>query len=221
MLALWISRPARRAQVRRGFRAEAQCLPRSYAGGLLGIVGESYRQDELRALSRRTTDASRFRADLVAYAADVADEEPDRRWFLAVLVREPDNPKDPEAVAVHAESGGKLGYLKREDARRYAQVFRSLEKRGYDAAACPALLNGGGDKSFGRPRDLRAWARPERSHELRPLVASTSGAAKSGNEEACRSGLLRHGHSALGGQFWASCPASPPPRLEGKTRKTA
>jgi hypothetical protein len=28
-------------------------------------------------------------------------------------------------------------------------VFRSLEKRGYDAAACPAMLNGGGDKSFG------------------------------------------------------------------------
>jgi HIRAN domain len=120
-----------------------------HAGGLLGIVGESYRQDELRALSRRTTDAGRFRADLAAYAAEVADDEPDRRWFLAVLVREPDNPKDPEAVAVHAEGGGKLGYLNRDDARRYAQVFRSLEKRGYDAAACPAMLNGGGEKSFG------------------------------------------------------------------------
>lgn len=121
-----------------------------HAGGLLGIVGESYRQDELRALSRRTTDASRFRPDLVDYAAEVADDEPDRRWFLAVLVREPENPKDPEAVAVHAKGGGKLGYLNREDARRYTQVFRSLEKRGYDAAACPAMLNGGvGGKSFG------------------------------------------------------------------------
>ena len=39
--------------------------------------------------------------------------------------------------------------MNREEARRYAQVFRSLEKRGYDAAACPAMLNGGGDKSFG------------------------------------------------------------------------
>ena len=83
---------------------------RVHAGGLLGIVGESYRQDELRALSRRTSDASRFRADLADYAAEVADDEPDHRWFLAVLVREPDNPKDPEAVAVHAEGGGKLGY---------------------------------------------------------------------------------------------------------------
>lgn len=54
-----------------------------------------------------------------------------------------------EHAAVHAEEGRKLGYLNREDARRYAQVFRSLEKRGYDAAACPAMLNGGGAKAFG------------------------------------------------------------------------
>jgi hypothetical protein len=120
-----------------------------HAGGLLGIVGESYRQDELRALSRRTTGVAQFREDLAAYAAEVADEEPDRHWFSAVLVREPDNPHDPEAVAVHAQGGGKLGYLSRSDARRYAQVFKSLEKRGFDAGACPAMLTGGGAKSFG------------------------------------------------------------------------
>jgi len=121
-----------------------------HAGGLLGVVGESHRQDELRMLSRRTNDASAFRADLVDYAADVAKNEPDRRWFLAVLVREPDNPKDEHAIAVHAQGGGKLGYLAREDARRYGQVFKSLEKRGYEAAACPAMLTGGGaDESYG------------------------------------------------------------------------
>jgi hypothetical protein len=119
-----------------------------HAGGLLGIVGESFRQDELHALSGRTTDASPFREDLVDYAAEVADSEPDRRWFLAVLVREPDNPKDPDAVVVHAQGGGKLGYLKRQDAQRYGQVFQSLEKRGYDAAACPAMLTGWTD-SYG------------------------------------------------------------------------
>jgi hypothetical protein len=119
-----------------------------HAGGLLGIVGESYRQDELRALSRRTTDVAQFREDLAAYAGEVADEEPDRRWFLAVLVREPNNPYDADAVAVHAQGGGKLGYLSRDDARRYARVFQSLEKRGFDAGACPAMLTGGGAKSF-------------------------------------------------------------------------
>jgi HIRAN domain len=63
-------------------------------------------------------------------------------------VREPDNPKDPDAVVVHAQGGGKLGYLKRQDAQRYGQVFQSLEKRGYDAAACPAMLTGWTD-SYG------------------------------------------------------------------------
>jgi HIRAN domain len=120
-----------------------------HAGGLLGIVGESHRQDALGVLSRQTTDASPYRDELVDYAAEVADDEPERRWFRAVLVREPDNPHDPEAVAVHAQGGGLLGYLKREDARRYAQVFRSLEKRGFEAAACPTMLMGGGAKSYG------------------------------------------------------------------------
>lgn len=120
-----------------------------HAGGLLSVVGESHRQDALRALSQQTTDAGPYREELVDYAAEVAESEPDRRWFRAVLVREPDNPVDAEAVAVHAQGGGLLGYLSRDDARRYAQVFRSLEKRGFEAAACPAMLMGGGDKSYG------------------------------------------------------------------------
>lgn len=121
-----------------------------HAGGLLGIVGESHRQDALRALSGQTTDASPYRDELVDFAAEVADDEPERRWFRAVLLREPDNPHDPEAIAVHAQGGGLLGYLKREDARRYAQVFQSLDKRGFTAAACPAMLMGdGGAKSYG------------------------------------------------------------------------
>jgi hypothetical protein len=121
-----------------------------HAGGLLGVVGESYRQDALRELAGRTTDASAFSDDLVDYAAEVATSEPHRRWFRAVLVREPGNEHDPKAIAVYAEGGGRLGYLTREDARAYRQVFESLDKRGYNAAACPAMLNGGhGGKSYG------------------------------------------------------------------------
>lgn len=120
-----------------------------HAGGPLSVVGESHRQDALRALSRQVTDATPYRDELVDFAAEVAEDEPERRWFRAVLVREPDNPHDPEAIAVHAQGGGLLGYLKREDARRYARVFESLEKRGFEAAACPAMLMGGGAKSYG------------------------------------------------------------------------
>jgi hypothetical protein len=121
-----------------------------HAGGLLRVVGESYRQDALRELAARTTEASAFRDDLVDYAAEIAASEPNRRWFRAVLVREAENEQDPKAIAVYAESGRRLGYLSREDARAYGQVFESLDKRGYNAAACPAMLNGGGGgKNYG------------------------------------------------------------------------
>src|SRR5262249_40668533 len=73
-----------------------------HAGGLLAVVGESYRQDALGALAGHTTDASPFSDDLVDYAAEVAADEPDRRWFMAVLMREPRNEHDPLAIAVHA-----------------------------------------------------------------------------------------------------------------------
>lgn len=112
-----------------------------HAGGLLGVVGESYRQDALREVAARTTDAAAFSDELVDYAAEVAAKEPHRRWFMAVLVREPDNEHDPLAVAVHAAGGRRLGYLTRENARAYGQVFESLEKRGYEAAVCPAMLS--------------------------------------------------------------------------------
>ena len=135
-----------------------------HAGGLLGIVGESYRQEELRVLAGRTTDVSEFREELVDYAAEVADSEPDRRWFRGVLAREPGNPKDENAIAVYAQAGGKVGYLAREDARRYTQVFESLEKRGYGAAACPAMLMGGGaGESYGVVLAISALAQVDRA----------------------------------------------------------
>jgi hypothetical protein len=105
-----------------------------HAGGLLGIVGESYHQDELRAVARRTTDAGPFREDLVDYAAEVADTEPERRWFMAVLVREADNPKDPDAIAVHAQGGGKIGYLK---TRGRATLRAGVPVAGLSAATKP------------------------------------------------------------------------------------
>jgi hypothetical protein len=47
----------------------------------------------------------------------------------------PDRPKDRDAIAVHAEGGGKLGYLSRENAEGYGQMFKPFEKRGYNAVA--------------------------------------------------------------------------------------
>jgi hypothetical protein len=153
-------RPGTRPDTETRPRAQAQCLP-CPCRRPLDIVGESHRQDELRALSKRTTDASPFREDLVDYAADVADSEPDRRWFMAVLVREPDNPADAEAIAVHAQGGGLLGYLKREDARRYGRVFESFEKRGSSTATWS-----GSGAGTSRPR-LRSACRRGRARGVR------------------------------------------------------
>lgn len=41
------------------------------------------------------------------------------------LVREPNNPHDPRAVAVHDEQGLKLGYIPAVDARTIAKVIDS------------------------------------------------------------------------------------------------
>jgi HIRAN domain len=148
-------------------------------------------------LSRRTTDPSAFRDDLVDYAAEVADSEPDRRWFLAVLVREPDNPKDRNAIAVHAQGGGKLGYLKREDARRYGQVFESLEKRGYEAAACPAMLTGGDGESYGVVLAISAPG-----FVLRDLTADERDAVRESNARQKDARARAIYEEALAGDRW-------------------
>ncbi len=120
-----------------------------HAGGLVAVVGEGPRQEALRAVAHFATDATPYLEDLCDFALDVAKQEPERRWFRAVLVREPDNPYDPNAVAVYAEGGQQVGYLSREHASDYHGVFESVAKRGFTGGACPAMLTGGGSKYYG------------------------------------------------------------------------
>ncbi len=65
-----------------------------------------------------------------------------RPSFPVALMPEPDNPYDPYAIAV-VSAAGRVGYLPREDAPRYAATMRVLLARGYDGASCMALLTGG------------------------------------------------------------------------------
>jgi hypothetical protein len=129
--------------------ARALSVSTLHAGGLVPVVGESHRQEALEAVSKTATDAAPFLRDLCDFALEVAQDEPERRWFRAVLVREPENPYDSNAVAVYAEGGRHVGYLSREHASDYHQVFESLAKRGCKGGACPAMLTGGGTKSYG------------------------------------------------------------------------
>jgi hypothetical protein len=60
-----------------------------------------------------------------------------------VLFCEPNNEYDGNAIAVHADGVGHLGYLSRDDAIDYQPVFAALGQRGYTVAVCPAFLIGG------------------------------------------------------------------------------
>ena len=114
--------------------------------GSVEVVGESHYQPALRAA--------------VAACGTLAGEIPTTR---AILMREPDNPHDPHAVAIYLEGHEKIGYLSRADARAYGPVLRTLAGRGV-LGACGARIYGGepGRPSFGVWLDL---APPDRALE--------------------------------------------------------
>jgi hypothetical protein len=65
-------------------------------------------------------------------------DDPRGLWFEATLVPEPDNPDDPNAVAVRNESGERVGYLRRSVAKQYQARLAQLGR-----VTCPARLRGG------------------------------------------------------------------------------
>lgn len=101
--------------------------------GYCGVVGESHYQDALRRTATICTPG-----------------EEGRPSFQAILVAEPNNPYDPNAIAVYS-TYGKLGYLSRHDADEYTEVFAEIARAGSDGGGCTGLLNGGqpGKPSYG------------------------------------------------------------------------
>lgn len=111
------------------FRNTPKAPARRYAplpeDGFMRVVGESHCQSALQRMRGRCVPG--------------AEGHPS---FSVALVAEPENPYDEHAVAVMSEAG-RVGYLPREDARRFGPTLRALQRAGYDGAACRALLNGG------------------------------------------------------------------------------
>jgi hypothetical protein len=109
------------------------------AGYTMGIAGESYRQTALRKLS----NGRRERGEDV--------------FFVAVLVHEPENQYDRNAIRVDIQGGDQVGYLPREDAEAYHRVFAAVKQAG-KVAVCRAKLIGGtpGKPSIGVVLDLDA-----------------------------------------------------------------
>ena len=89
------------------------------------IVGEASYQDELRRIAAGRTQRG------------------ERVEFRVVLISEPNNKYDRNAVAVHAENGGVIGYLSREDAREYQPAITALMKSRGSYPCCNAVMAGG------------------------------------------------------------------------------
>jgi hypothetical protein len=115
-----------------------------HASGLVEVVGESHRQDALRRAAATATGAEPFVNDVSGRARKIAEVEREHgRWFRAVLVCEPGNEYDRNAIAVYADGVGMVGYLSRDDATDYQSIFAALRRHGCSAASCPAFLIGG------------------------------------------------------------------------------
>ncbi len=103
----------------------------------LEIVGEASYQDALWTICR----------------GSLGDQV--RHRVVAVVVPEPDNPYDPNAIAVHVE-GDRVGYLAREDAARYGPGLHGLMERCGGYVALSGVIVGGGYYDDG-PGRLGVW----------------------------------------------------------------
>ena len=84
------------------------------------------------------------RQEVLARIAGGALRRREHVAFTALIVPEPDNPHDPNAIAVVAEGRGPVGYFGRRDALRYKALAEELI--GRDAVGvCEAYLTGGWD----------------------------------------------------------------------------
>jgi hypothetical protein len=80
-----------------------------------------------------------------------ASDEHVRVEVYAVLVAEADNPYDPNAISVWVQ-GLKVGYLSREDARRYRPGLLALEQQHGKPIALAGAIVGGGRRADGPGR---------------------------------------------------------------------
>jgi HIRAN domain len=93
-------------------------------GRTVDVVGEAFYQDALEAVAGGKTE----------------DSCTLEKW--AVLVREPENPYDSNAVAIYI-LGQRVGYLSRDDAEEYSILIDELWRKYGVRPACRASLTGG------------------------------------------------------------------------------
>src|SRR5260221_14590816 len=89
----------------------------------------------------RAVGVSHYQPVLLAAAGAWAGDEV-KFETVATLVPEPDNPHDPDAIAVRV-AGETVGYLARDEHPRWREVVATLAQHGHVAAA-EAIIAGPG-----------------------------------------------------------------------------
>ncbi|MFN8638645.1 MAG: HIRAN domain-containing protein [Dehalococcoidia bacterium] len=127
----------------------AESLGRQYG---VAVVGESHYADSLwQVVGAPPTWDEDTASDAVEFEC------------TAILVRDPDNQFDRNAVRVYV-GGLQVGHLSREDALRYRAPLDRLSRSGF-AGACDAIIRGGFSLNDGSRANLGVWldlAEPDR-----------------------------------------------------------
>ncbi|MBL6633876.1 MAG: HIRAN domain-containing protein [Thermoleophilia bacterium] len=109
------------------------------SGWRLTAAGTSFRQEELgEALRSASKDPPEGTENLTRFA-----DEDDRAagWIHAILVPEPSNEHDPNAIAIYSQGGRRIGYLPADKAAEYQPVFDTLvAAESAHAGRCPAYI---------------------------------------------------------------------------------
>jgi HIRAN domain len=134
----------------------------------LEVVGESRYQDNLwRLVGRRYDPGERVREETTA-----------------VLVAEPDNPHDANAISIWID-GLKVGYLSREDAQRHHAGLLALQDKHRMPVALSGVIAGGGLRDDG-PGRLGVFLRydPAEFGLSHPPSSFPSGSMRTGMSDA-------------------------------------
>jgi hypothetical protein len=118
------------------------------AGALLSVVGESFYKPALERTAALAVPGTPPLPVGPWVADDLVKREPDLPWFQALLVREPDNEYDSNAIAVWSPVG-KIGHLSRDDAEEYQDVLIAVEEDGAQAGVCSAFMRRADNGNWG------------------------------------------------------------------------
>lgn len=122
----------------------------SSASSMQSIVGEASYQPCLDKTIRGASATPPFGLTEWPFQSETG-----RPWFAAYLQRDPNNSYDANAVVVQSKHGV-IGYLERNNAKRFQPVLQLLESHGLRGGACAAYALRGDNGMWGVVLVLRS-----------------------------------------------------------------